>query len=47
MHRTTGLSAGIFGEHARVHTRVLVEEIAEGGWGIGDAVLALARLRGD
>ncbi|QMU79853.1 4-oxalocrotonate tautomerase family protein [Streptacidiphilus sp. PB12-B1b] len=44
VHRTTDLYAEIYGEQARPNTMVLVEEVADGGWGIGDNVLTLAKL---
>jgi 4-oxalocrotonate tautomerase len=46
IHRTTELYAEIYGERVRPNTMVLVEEVADGGWGIGDRVLTLAVLRG-
>jgi 4-oxalocrotonate tautomerase len=39
VHRTTDLYAEIYGEQARPNTMVLIEEVADGGWGIGDNVL--------
>jgi len=47
VHRTTDLYAEIYGERARPNTMVLIEEVADGGWGIGDNVLTLAMLQGD
>lgn len=47
VHRTTDLYAEIYGEQARPNVMVLVEEVADGGWGIGDHVLTLAQLQGD
>ncbi|WP_225848582.1 tautomerase family protein [Streptomyces sp. HPF1205] len=44
IHRTTDLYAEIYGERARATTMVLVEEVPDGGWGIGDNVLTLAIL---
>jgi 4-oxalocrotonate tautomerase len=41
VHRTTDLYAEIYGEQARPNTMVLVEEVPDGGWGIGDHVLVL------
>lgn len=41
---TTELYVRIFGERARANTMVLVEEVADGGWGIGGDVLTLAKL---
>ncbi|MEY9904818.1 4-oxalocrotonate tautomerase [Catenulispora sp. MAP12-49] len=46
IHRTTDLYADIYGERARAGTMVLVEEVTDGGWGIGDQVLTLAVLQG-
>jgi 4-oxalocrotonate tautomerase len=45
VHRATDLYAEIYGERARGNTLVLVEEVADGGWGIGDHVLTLAALQ--
>jgi len=45
VHRATDLYAELYGERARSTTMVLVEEVADGGWGIGDQVLTLARLQ--
>ncbi|MFC5910523.1 tautomerase family protein [Streptacidiphilus monticola] len=46
IHRTTELYVEIYGERARGGTMVLVEEVADGGWGIADQVLTLAVLQG-
>ncbi|MEU9556306.1 4-oxalocrotonate tautomerase family protein [Streptomyces fumanus] len=46
VHRTTDLYAEIYGERARATTMVLVEEVPDGGWGIGDTVLTRALLEG-
>lgn len=46
VHRATELYVEIYGERARGGTMVLVEEVADGGWGIGDHVLTLAVLQG-
>ncbi len=35
----TDLYAGVFGDEARPNTMVLVDEVADGGWGIGGQVL--------
>ncbi|MDT7801505.1 MAG: 4-oxalocrotonate tautomerase [Actinomycetota bacterium] len=43
--RTTELYAEIYGDRARANTMVLVEEVADGGWGIGGGVLTLAELQ--
>lgn len=42
--RTTELYVEIYGERARATTMVLIEEVPDGGWGIGGNVLTLARL---
>lgn len=42
--RTTELYVEIYGERARGNTMVLVEEVADGGWGIAGDVLTLAIL---
>ncbi|MFJ5636588.1 tautomerase family protein [Streptomyces goshikiensis] len=42
--RTTDLYAEIFGDRARATTLVLVEEVADAGWGIGGEVLTLAKV---
>ncbi|MDH6118483.1 4-oxalocrotonate tautomerase family protein [Kitasatospora sp. GAS204B] len=44
--RTTELYVEIYGERARNTTMVLVEEVADGGWGISGNVLTLAMLGG-
>ncbi|GHH29958.1 tautomerase family protein [Streptomyces lanatus] len=41
----TELYVDIYGERARATTLVLVEEVPDGGWGIGGEVLTLARLQ--
>ncbi|MFJ9864154.1 tautomerase family protein [Streptomyces sp. NPDC101165] len=43
--RTTELYAEIYGERARATTMVLVEEVTDGGWGIGGGVLTLAMIQ--
>ena len=47
VHRTTDLYAEIYGEEARPNTMVLVEEVIDGGWGIGHRILTLAMIKGD
>ncbi|MFE5190908.1 tautomerase family protein [Streptomyces sp. NPDC056628] len=42
--RTTELYVELYGERARANTMVLVEEVTDGGWGIGGNVLTLAML---
>jgi 4-oxalocrotonate tautomerase len=46
VHRATDLYAEIYGERARANTMILVEEVTDGGWGMGDRVLTLAMLQG-
>ncbi|VVJ21364.1 4-oxalocrotonate tautomerase [Amycolatopsis camponoti] len=43
--RTTDLYSEIYGDRARANTMVLVEEVSDGGWGIGGDVLTLAKLQ--
>ncbi|MDH6553516.1 4-oxalocrotonate tautomerase family protein [Streptomyces sp. SAI-041] len=43
--RTTELYVDVYGERARATTLVLVEEVTDGGWGIGGHVLTLAELQ--
>jgi 4-oxalocrotonate tautomerase len=38
VHLATELYVDIYGERVRPNTMVLVEEVADGGWGIGDRV---------
>ncbi|SDO93260.1 4-oxalocrotonate tautomerase family protein [Actinacidiphila guanduensis] len=45
--RTTDLYAEIYGERARPTTLVLVDEVPDGGWGIGGTVLTKAMLTGE
>ena len=40
----TDLYAELFGERARPNTMVLVDEVPEGGWGMGGNVLTRAML---
>lgn len=47
VERTTGLYVEIYGERARATTVVLVDEVADGGWGVGGHVLTAAVLNGD
>ncbi|GLY99426.1 4-oxalocrotonate tautomerase family protein [Actinoplanes sp. NBRC 103695] len=43
--RITDLYAETFGDAVRDNTMVLVEEVADGGWGIRGEVLTLAKLQ--
>jgi 4-oxalocrotonate tautomerase len=45
IHKTTDLFASYFGDGVRPYTMVLVEEVADGGWGRADEVLTIARMR--
>ncbi|WP_129843219.1 4-oxalocrotonate tautomerase family protein [Streptomyces sp. RFCAC02] len=47
VERTTDLFAEIYGERARPTTVVLVDEVADGGWGVAGTVLTAAALNGD
>ncbi|MFF1279079.1 4-oxalocrotonate tautomerase family protein [Streptomyces marokkonensis] len=46
VERTTDLYVEIYGERARATTVVLVDEVADGGWGVAGAVLTAAVLNG-
>ena len=43
----TDMYADVYGERARPNTMVLVDEVADGGWGIGGQVLTLEMLTED
>ncbi|WP_410574932.1 tautomerase family protein [Amycolatopsis sp. cmx-4-61] len=45
--RTTDLYAEIYGEAARRNVLVLVDEVVDGGWGIGGTVLTAAMVNGE
>jgi 4-oxalocrotonate tautomerase len=47
VHSVTDLYVEIYGERARPNTMVLVEEVSDGGWGIGDQILTRAMARGN
>lgn len=47
IERTTDLYVEIYGERARPTTVVLVEEVADGGWGVAGNILTAAMLNGD
>jgi 4-oxalocrotonate tautomerase len=42
--RVTDLYAEVFGEAARPNTLVLVDEVVDGGWGIGGHILTLDQI---
>lgn len=44
IHRTTAMFVEYFGEGVRPYTMVLVEEVADGGWGRADETLTLAKM---
>ena len=41
----TDLYVGVFGQQARPNVLVLVDEVVDGGWGIGGEVLTLEMLQ--
>jgi 4-oxalocrotonate tautomerase len=45
--QVTDMYARLFGERARATTMVLVDEVVDGGWGIGGEVLTKAILTGE
>ncbi|MGW2830403.1 tautomerase family protein [Streptomyces sp. NPDC001286] len=47
VERTTDLYAEIYGERARPNTVVLIDEVVDGGWGVGGTVLTAAMLNSD
>ncbi|OLT31362.1 4-oxalocrotonate tautomerase [Actinomadura sp. CNU-125] len=47
IERTTDLFADIYGERARATTVVLVDEVVDGGWGVGGNVLTADMLNGE
>jgi 4-oxalocrotonate tautomerase len=46
VEQVTKLYTDLYGEQARPNTMVLVDEVVDGGWGIGGEVLTLAKLQG-
>ncbi|MGW3960922.1 tautomerase family protein [Amycolatopsis sp. NPDC005003] len=44
--RTTDLYVEIYGEVARQNVLVVVDEVVDGGWGIGGTVLTAAMING-
>jgi len=44
IHRTTAMFVEYFGEGARPYSMVLVEEVADGGWGRADETLTLQKM---
>ncbi len=45
IHKTTDIFASYFGEDVRPYTMVLIDEVADGGWGRADETLTLAKMR--
>ena len=45
VHKTTDIVAAIYGDKARPHTMVLIDEVVDGGWGFADEVLTLDKLK--
>lgn len=41
VHKTTDMLVGYFGEQARAHTMVLVEEVKDGGYARADEVFVV------
>lgn len=41
VHKTTALFVALFGEAVRPHTMVLIEEVADGGYGRADEVFVV------
>ncbi|QKJ85410.1 4-oxalocrotonate tautomerase [Paramixta manurensis] len=44
IHRTTAMFVEYFGEDVRPFTMVLIDEVADGGWGRADETLTLAKM---
>ncbi|NYE59425.1 4-oxalocrotonate tautomerase [Duganella sp. 1224] len=44
IHRVTDMFVEYYGEGVRQYTMVLVEEVADGGWGRADETLTLAKM---
>lgn len=44
IHRTTAMFVEFFGEGVRPYTMVLVDVVADGGWGRADETLTLAKM---
>ena len=45
VHKTTDILASIYGDAARPHTMVLIDEVPDGGWGFADDVLTLEKMK--
>jgi len=44
IHRTTALFVEYFGEGVRPFSMVLIDEVADGGWGRADEVLTMEKM---
>lgn len=44
IHSATQLYVDVYGERARATTMILIDEVADGGWGVGDNVLTAEML---
>lgn len=44
IHRTTAMFVEYFGEDVRPFSMVLIDEVADGGWGRADEVLTMAKM---
>nr|BFE59853.1 4-oxalocrotonate tautomerase family protein [Dactylosporangium thailandense] len=47
VNTATDLFVQLYGEIARPNTLILVDEVPDGGWGIGGRVLTAAMINGD
>jgi 4-oxalocrotonate tautomerase len=45
IHKTTAIFVGYFGEGVRPYTMVLVDEVADGGYGRADETLTIAKMQ--
>ena len=45
IHKTTAIFVGYFGEGVRPYTMVLVDEVADGGYGRVDETLTIAKMQ--
>lgn len=46
VHKATEIYVEVYGDRARATTMILIDEVVDGGWGIGDHVLTAAMLNG-
>lgn len=45
IHKATNMYVEYFGEQARPHTMILVDEVVDGGWGRADETLTIAKMQ--